>query len=115
MPSREDVNSSLCTLLSSFENALNKHVPLKTLSKRQDVLETSHGLQKDCFNQLGQKTSCIPIYADNLFKTTTNGINFNNGLHFGRYRNKLNHLIEKSKVSYYSICNRLKLVITIRP
>jgi len=33
MPSSEDINSTLSTLLTSFENVLNKHAPLKTLSK----------------------------------------------------------------------------------
>jgi len=43
-----------------------------------NVLKASHGLQKDCFHQLGQKTNCIQIYKKNLLKTTTNGLNFEN-------------------------------------
>jgi len=46
MPSSEDVNSSLSTLLTSFENVLNKHVPLKTLSKRQERIESKPWLTK---------------------------------------------------------------------
>jgi len=76
MPSSEDVNSSLSTLLTSFENVLNKHAPLKTLSKRQERIKSKPWLTKGCFDQLGQKTNCIQIYTKSLLKTTTNGLNF---------------------------------------
>jgi len=60
--------------LNKHENGLNKQNSLIN----RNVLKASHGLQKDCFNKLEQKTKCIQIYTENLFKMTTNGLNFEN-------------------------------------
>jgi len=45
MPISEDVNSSLSTMLISFENVLNKHAPSNFQNDR-NLLKVSHGLQK---------------------------------------------------------------------
>jgi len=78
MSSSEDVNSSLSTLLNSFENVPNKHAPLKTLSKRQGRIKSKPWLRKGLLRSIRQKTNCIQIYTKSLFKTTTNGLNFEN-------------------------------------
>ena len=43
MPSTEDVNSSLTTLLTSFENVPNKHAPLKLFQNDRNILKANHG------------------------------------------------------------------------
>jgi len=55
MPSREDVNSSLSTLLTSFEYVLNKHDPLKTLSKRQECIKSKPWLTKGLLRSIRTK------------------------------------------------------------
>ena len=55
MPSSEGVNSSLSTLLTSFENVLNKHAPLKTLSKRQERIKSKPWLTKGLLRSIRTK------------------------------------------------------------
>jgi len=55
MPSSEDVNSSLSTLLTSFENVLNRHAPPKTLSKRQEHIKSKPWLTKGLLRSIRTK------------------------------------------------------------
>jgi len=89
MPSSEDVNSSLSTLLTSFENVLNKHAPLKTLSKRQERIKSKPWLTKGLLRSIRTKKK---LYT-NLDKNSAQ--DDHKWAEFRKYRNKLNHLIEK--------------------
>jgi len=95
MPSSEDVNSSLSTLLASFENVLNKHAPLKTLSKLQERIKSKPWLTKGLLRSIRTKNKLFT----NLHKKSVQ--DDHKWAKFRKYRNKLNHLIEKSKVNYY--------------
>jgi len=95
MPSSEDGNSSLSTLLTSVENVLNKHAPLKTLSKRQERIQSKPWITKGLLRSIRTKNK---LYT-NLHKKSVQ--DDHKWAEFRKYRNKLNRLIEKSKVNYY--------------
>ena len=95
MPISEDVNSSLGTVLISFANVLNKHAPLKTLSKRHERVKSKPWLTKRLLQSIRAKNK---LYTNLQRKSVQDDHKW---AEFRKYRNKLNHLIEKSKVSYY--------------
>jgi len=95
MPSSEDVNSSLSTLLTSFENVLKKHAPLKTLSKRQEHTKSKPWLTKGLLRSIRTKNK---LYTNLRKKSAQDDHKWAD---FRKHRNKLNHLIEKSKVNCY--------------
>jgi len=95
LPSSEDVNSSLSMLVTSFENVLNKHAPLKPLSKRQERIKSKPWLTKGLLQSIRTKNK---LYT-NLHKKSVQ--DDHKWAEFRKYTNKLNHLIEKSKVNYY--------------
>jgi len=82
-------------LLASFENVLNKHAPLKTLSKPQEHIKSETWLAKGLLKSIRTNNK---LYTNLHRKYVPDD---QKCAEFQKYRNKLNHLIEKSKVSYY--------------
>jgi len=91
MPSREDVNSSLSTLLISFENVLYEHAPLKTLSKRHERIKSKPWLTKGLLPSIRTKNK---LYTNLQKKSVQDDHKW---AEFRKYRNKLNHLIKSQK------------------
>jgi len=74
---------------------LKLHAPLKTLSKRQERIKSKPWLTKGLLRSIRTKNK---LYT-NLHKKSVQ--DDHKWAEFHKYRNKLNLLIEKSKVNYY--------------
>ena len=90
----EDVNFIFSSFLDNLSELVDKHVPLKKLSKRKAKLLSKPWITKGILISIKRKNTLYKLY-----------MNSKNAYYFSKYkfyRNKIKHLILLSKKSYYS-------------
>ena len=90
----EDVNLIFSSFLDKLSELVDKHVPLKKLSKRKVKLLSKPWITKGIRISIKRKNKLYKLY-----------MNSKNAFYFSKYkfyRNKIKHLILLSKKSYYS-------------
>ena len=90
----EDVNFIFSSFLDKLSELVDKHVPLKKLSKRKAKLLSKPWITKCIHISMKRKNKLYKLY-----------MNSKNAFYFSKYkfyRNKIKHLILLSKKSYYS-------------
>ena len=99
----EDVNFIFSSFLGNLSELVDKHVPLKKLSKRKAKLLSKPRITKGIGISIKRKNKLYKLF-----------MNSKNAYYFSKYkfyRNKIKHLILISKKSYYS--NYFQIILTI--
>jgi len=91
----QDVNTTFSRFALLFETTLNKHAPLKMMSRKQQRMHRKPLISKGILKSIKTKNKLFSK-IQNLDKTDSNKWN-----KYKKYRNKLNHIIEYAKMTYF--------------
>ena len=94
IPESTDIDNMFQTFYSNLEQIVDKHVPLKKVSKKELKLKNKPWITKAIRKSIQIKNSLLKKYL----KNKSNDIY----LKYKKYRNKLKHLINISKKRYYN-------------
>ena len=92
-PSLDDVNKSYNTLHDHLLNTIDKHAPLKTLSRKESKNLLKPWITTGIISSIKQRNRYYHVYIKSQQKTWY--------AKYKTYRDKINHLIRKSRNNYY--------------
>jgi len=91
----QDVNTTFSRFALLFEITLNKHAPLKMMSRKLQRMHRKPWISKGILKSIKTKNKLFSK-IQSLDKTDSNKWN-----EYKQYRNKLNHIIEYAKMIYF--------------
>ena len=92
------VDETVNSFFKTYNEIVDKHVPLKKISKRQQKIKRKPYINSEILN-------CI-ITKNTLLKAHIKAKTPQSEKNYKKIRNKLNHMIDKAKKMYY--CNLFK-------
>ena len=90
-----DVNKSVNIFLKTYNEVVDKHAPLRKISKKQQKIKRKPYINSEILNCIKTKNKLLKTHIK--FRTPQSHENYK------KIRNKLNHMIDKAKKTYY--CN----------
>ena len=88
-----NINNNVCNLITTFKTALNKHVPLRTMTRKEKRLSEKPWITKGILVSIKIK--------DKLFRACFKSNNANKKAVYKKYLNKLSHIKYHAKRNYY--------------